>query len=538
MNLSESYEGDLAVMRRLDAVCDAFEAAWRRGLKPRIEDYLASVSGENQPILLGLLQELQQELSKSIWEDVPSFPTEEDSVLFSQFIPALLNIGDQLREDTAQGLVEVTAVSPADGNLHPRSANLVQFQVISDNGDVRTLSSKGYDSLLIGRTDECNLCFEDDASVSRTHARIEINPSVCYLHDLNSSNGTFVNGTRIQEAILNRDDVITIGRTRIIVRVNEGEGEEIPRPEVTSEVRRKKPVAVTEDQIDCVHPVAFPCIKGYQVNSQAGSDAFGPNFHALRIANRERCTIQAVPLPVDSSVFEVRVFAENVTPLVKLTHSHLVQLLEVGSYEDGLYLCSESLSLRSWDEMVVGWSSSRRTRVAVSLMMQVLTGLEYAHSLGLVHGSIQPKNFVVVRIGPPFVAKLAGFGVAVASLNSGIRLPLSVDEVFPREFIAPELYSTQGIVTANFSPAADIYSAGATLYWLISGKAPVSRLDHLSSMHQTPGSADKEIDIPLDSVCSGVSRELCEIIHQALSRDPRNRFQSVKEMTQRLRAIV
>ncbi|WP_437193067.1 protein kinase domain-containing protein [Planctomicrobium sp. SH527] len=532
MSVAEFYESDLGVMRRLDAICDAFEAAWRSGLNPRIEDYLASTSQANQVVLLGLLQELHQELSKAIWSSDLHPPTEKDSVSLSQFIPALLNLADGVKEDAKQEVEKSIPVPQENDTCEVREVFFAQFQVVSENGDFQILSSTGHDSLLIGRTDECRLCLDNDTSVSRIHARIEIHPPVCYLHDLNSSNGTFVNGARVNEAILNGDDVISVGRTKIIVRFKECDGDEISQQD-TKPVPRKKPFAATENQVDQYHDPAFPRINGYQVSSPSGNDGFGPSYHALRVANKERCTIRVFPLSSGTDLYEVRKFAEHATPLVKMSHPHLVRLLEVGHYEDGLYLCSEPLSLRSWEDMVVGWNFNRRGRVAVGLMMQILTGLDYGHSLGLVHGAIQPANFVVLRIGPPFVAKLAGFGLAVASLKSGIRLPLKTEDAFPAEFMAPELYLSQEQFVPNFTPVADVYSAGATLYWLISGKAPVSR----SVLSNRSQNATEEVYAPLNSICTGLSQELCEAIHRALSRDPANRYQSMKDMLRSLRSI-
>jgi pSer/pThr/pTyr-binding forkhead associated (FHA) protein len=67
----------------------------------------------------------------------------------------------------------------------------------------------------IGRGDECDVAIPDDVSLSRVHARLDRQAEHWVLMDLDSTNGTFVNGERIREVRLQPGDLIELGDTRL-----------------------------------------------------------------------------------------------------------------------------------------------------------------------------------------------------------------------------------------------------------------------------------------------------------------------------------
>ena len=77
----------------------------------------------------------------------------------------------------------------------------------------RIFSFTQHDSFLIGRSRDAHLFLPDDRYFSRNHCLLEINPPRSFLRDLNSTNGTFVNGHRVTNASLNDGDRIQCGET-------------------------------------------------------------------------------------------------------------------------------------------------------------------------------------------------------------------------------------------------------------------------------------------------------------------------------------
>jgi pSer/pThr/pTyr-binding forkhead associated (FHA) protein len=67
----------------------------------------------------------------------------------------------------------------------------------------------------IGRSEECDIAFPEDTSVSRVHARLDRDGEDWLVVDLGSTNGTFVNGERVAEARLQPGDMIEIGDAKL-----------------------------------------------------------------------------------------------------------------------------------------------------------------------------------------------------------------------------------------------------------------------------------------------------------------------------------
>src|ERR1043166_4530771 len=76
-----------------------------------------------------------------------------------------------------------------------------------------------HDTFLIGRSDAALLYLPDDKFFSRHHCLLEIAPPRCFLRDLGSTNGTFVNGQRVSEVFLQSGDLIQGGETVLEVQV-------------------------------------------------------------------------------------------------------------------------------------------------------------------------------------------------------------------------------------------------------------------------------------------------------------------------------
>jgi pSer/pThr/pTyr-binding forkhead associated (FHA) protein len=73
----------------------------------------------------------------------------------------------------------------------------VNLRVLAGPYQGRVFSFTQSDTFLIGRSNDAHLCLSDDKFFSRNHCLLEITPPHCFLRDLGSTNGTFVNGERV-----------------------------------------------------------------------------------------------------------------------------------------------------------------------------------------------------------------------------------------------------------------------------------------------------------------------------------------------------
>ncbi len=99
----------------------------------------------------------------------------------------------------------------------------VNLRVLAGPYEGRVFCFTQPDTFLIGRSKDAHLCLTDDRFFSRNHCLLEITPPHCFLRDLGSTNGTFVNGQRVAEAFLENGAHIQGGETVLLVEVSTGE---------------------------------------------------------------------------------------------------------------------------------------------------------------------------------------------------------------------------------------------------------------------------------------------------------------------------
>ncbi|MGH9881756.1 MAG: FHA domain-containing protein, partial [Pyrinomonadaceae bacterium] len=95
----------------------------------------------------------------------------------------------------------------------------VNLRVLAGPYQGRVFQFNQPDTFLIGRTNDSHLCLPDDRFFSRHHCLLDISPPHCFLRDLGSTNGTFVNRQRVSQAYLKDGDQIQGGATVLLVEV-------------------------------------------------------------------------------------------------------------------------------------------------------------------------------------------------------------------------------------------------------------------------------------------------------------------------------
>lgn len=126
----------------------------------------------------------------------------------------------------------------------------VVLDVTEGPGEGRQFSFERHDVFLVGRSPRCHFSVGGDLDCSRVHMLMVLSPPICQLRDLGSTNGTYVNGEPVREAVLNDGDVVTAGQTAIRVTV-EGDDHERPvRAEPVEQTEMPEPEAVDASSPD------------------------------------------------------------------------------------------------------------------------------------------------------------------------------------------------------------------------------------------------------------------------------------------------
>lgn len=113
--------------------------------------------------------------------------------------------------------VEVTGVNPDE--LQKADSRKIWLTITDRSGAIKDVEWNVEGSLFVGRSNICNIYFDDDR-LSKQHFVVEVNKMGCYIEDLESTNGTYVNGVKIASRRMLLDgDVITAGREKIVFHI-------------------------------------------------------------------------------------------------------------------------------------------------------------------------------------------------------------------------------------------------------------------------------------------------------------------------------
>jgi eukaryotic-like serine/threonine-protein kinase len=213
----------------------------------------------------------------------------------------------------------------------------------------------------------------------------------------------------------------------------------------------------------------------------------------------------------------------NIVRIDDLGEDHGIRFIAM-EYVDGLTL--QRLAQRFWRN-----GKSIPMQLAVVAIADAALGLHYAHSFLnsdgsprlLVHRDISPDNLIIDRNG---VTKVLDFGVAKAAGSVSVTRAGEVKGKVP--YMAPEQLHGRPL-----DGRSDLYSLGATLYWLLTGRRPFSADTDVEMMHKiaqdepvSPRELNPEIPAPLEA-----------IILRLLAKEPSARFSSGDELAEALQAF-
>ncbi len=188
----------------------------------------------------------------------------------------------------------------------------------------------------------------------------------------------------------------------------------------------------------------------------------------------------------------------------RLSHPNVVQVYDAGETEGSPYIVME---------YVPGDTVAQRGKLshaeAVPLALQACAGLQHAHNAGLVHRDVKPANLLVREDD---VLKIADFGIARATELT--RLTQHGTVLGTAAYLSPEQAAGEEVTTAT-----DIYSLGAVVYELLTGRAPYEfeSLAELAAL-QTSG-----VITPVRDLEPSVPEPVEAAVMHALAREPRFR---------------
>jgi serine/threonine protein kinase len=205
--------------------------------------------------------------------------------------------------------------------------------------------------------------------------------------------------------------------------------------------------------------------------------------------------------------------------LASLRHSSIVHMVDAGKTADGRpYLVMEYVDGTPIDVYASGIDLRRK----LALFLHVCQGVSHAHQQLIIHRDLKPSNILVDATGQP---KLLDFGIAKLLDETGDQTR-TVERLLTPGYASPEQLSG-GLQTT----ATDIYSLGAILYKITTGRLP-----HESQLLEV-ASGKAEIT-PARRLNPSIPEDLDFILRRALRHEPESRYGSVEALANDLRALL
>ena len=258
----------------------------------------------------------------------------------------------------------------------------------------------------------------------------------------------------------------------------------------------------------------------YRLVARIGTGGMGEVWLARQMPLNRRVALKILKESTLKDPAALRRFKREAEAASSLQHPHTIKVFDFGASDDGVFFIAMEL-LDGMDlEAIVERAGPMPAARVIHLARQVCDSLAEAHGRGIIHCDLKPANLFVTRVGEEYdYAKVLDFGLArlVASDSH-----VTVDSMRGTPaFMPPEIVKGE-----TPSPASDIYSMGAVLYWMVTG-TPVFR----GNFHEAViAHVDKKPEPPSERLNGFVPEDLEAIILRCLAKKSSERYSSAKEL--------
>src|SRR6266850_927086 len=286
---------------------------------------------------------------------------------------------------------------------------------------------------------------------------------------------------------------------------------------------------LTSFQMEAVRNRKFEELRigNYDVLERLGAGGMGTVFKA-----RHRRMKRIVALKLLSNRHDdhfVRRFQREVEVVARLSHTNIVMAYDADEDKSGPFLVMECVD---GDDLaaLVQKNGPLDVPEAIDCILQAARGMDYAHNQGIIHRDIKPANLLRDVMG---VVKVSDLGVARLSIMEGNADVSGITQaggiVGSAHYMSPE----QAFNSTSIDHRADIYSLGATLYFLLLGRPPYQANTMMAVLlqHQQaaiPSLVDDRMDVPpaLDTV-----------FRRMVAKAPADRYQTMAEVMAALETV-
>ncbi|MDQ3132773.1 MAG: protein kinase, partial [Acidobacteriota bacterium] len=377
-------------------------------------------------------------------------------------------------------------------------------------------------------------------------------PPQCFLRDLGSTNGTFVNGIRVETAHLKNGDRIQGGETVLEVEVSVDQAYiHSSTPQNTTQT---EPSVITIQCLNCGLPaqaeaslpgakLSYVCdncretlkknpqpIPGYQLIRILGQGGMGCVMLGRSVKDGRPVAIKTLLPEVAVSEQSLKRFMREIEVSATLLHPNIVGYIDHGSHNGIVYLVTEFISGMDASKLAKHRGGKLNYREVVKIIEQTLAALEFAHNLGFIHRDIKEQNILVDGVFPNYLAKLTDFGLAKSFKQTGMSGVTMVGDVAGTiAYMPPE----QVRDFKEVKPPSDIYAVGMTAYSLLTG-AHALDISPRAGISETVKAIFEKPIVPLSKHLPDIPIRVSSVIETALAKQVELRWRTAGEMREAL----
>ena len=332
-----------------------------------------------------------------------------------------------------------------------------------------------------------------DTMVSRHHFKIALGPDGCFVQDLGSQNGTFVNDMRLQrETSIHVGDMVHAGETTFSLLELENKG------------------------------LVGKEIAGHRILERVGRGGMGTVFRAKQLSLNREVALKVLSSRLIEDETFVQLFLKEARAAGALNHPNIVQVYDVGKNQGLYYFSMEFMACGSVQDRLnkegkLPWAES------VRVILEAARGLQYAHRKAVVHRDIKPDNLMIAEDD---TVKIADLGLAHRADDTAAAGGEGI--LGTPHFISPEQALGKPVDVRS-----DIYSLGGTFFRMVAGQNPFSGRqvkEIILAQIREKAPAVHEVDPTIPRNVSG-------IIQRMMEKSPDDRYQNPGELIEDLERI-
>src|SRR5947208_420559 len=274
----------------------------------------------------------------------------------------------------------------------------VTLHVVAGPQTGRVFTFDQHDTFMIGRSEDAQFCLPHDRFFSRHHCILEIAPPQTFIRDLGSLNGTFINGSRVEQAYLKNGDRIQGGET--VLEVEVGGDSEAVTPAMRS-YGQTEPSLVTIVCLNCGLPgeataskpdakLSYVCdgcreklrknpqpIPNYQMIRVLGQGGMGSVMLARSERDGRVAAVKTLLPEVAVSEQSLKRFLREIEVASALQHPNIVRFIEHGTHNGLVYLVTEFVVGMDASRLARNYGGKLDYREVVRIIEQILAALGY-----------------------------------------------------------------------------------------------------------------------------------------------------------------